>query len=199
MHTVCLVDCSIPSPVLIHTTMPGLLDCDIDVSGIVRLHTSNAQTNMAAKLHFHAIVHKLADYCCTQSISPNNAVVCSSCKAPNFMPAMENISGRLRSLLASINAEYSRFGTSNVDLDFQWRGNGWIVHPAIIDNALQLGPATASIEKMNKSTWVVAGIGFFATWQARGHEMACCNRYLLHLLFFVFTFRCLNGEQYHHL
>lgn len=54
--------------------------------------------------------------------------------------------------------------TATVSLHLRNRGSGWVAHPAVIDNALQLGPATGDVGKEDDAnvTRVVAGMAAYA-------------------------------------
>lgn len=59
--------------------------------------------------------------------------------------------------------------TGEVSLDTTVKGSGYIAHPAIIDNCMQLGPITAidDAQGVNEVTRVVAGLSaFHARWPA---------------------------------
>ena len=53
--------------------------------------------------------------------------------------------------------------TAEVTLELQGRGSGWVAHPAVTDNALQLGPATGDVGKEDDAdvTRVVAGMAAY--------------------------------------
>ena len=53
--------------------------------------------------------------------------------------------------------------TAEVSLEQQQRGSGYIAHPAVTDNCMQLGPMTAALEASatSSTTRVVAGLAAF--------------------------------------
>ena len=53
--------------------------------------------------------------------------------------------------------------SAEVTLEQQGRGSGWVAHPAVTDNALQLGPATGDVGKEDDAdvTRVVAGMAAY--------------------------------------
>ena len=54
-------------------------------------------------------------------------------------------------------------------MELQDRGSGWIAHPAVTDNAIQMGPMTGVVEaltappgtKVDSATRVVGGLAAF--------------------------------------
>ncbi len=54
--------------------------------------------------------------------------------------------------------------TAEVSLEAQLKGSGYIGHPAVTDNCMQLGPGTAALSssQAQQTTRVVAGLGAFS-------------------------------------
>ncbi len=54
--------------------------------------------------------------------------------------------------------------TAQVTLEAQLKGSGYLGHPAVTDNCMQLGPGTAALgsSQAHQATRVVAGLGAFS-------------------------------------
>ncbi len=65
--------------------------------------------------------------------------------------------------------------TAEVSLERQQKGSGYIAHPAVTDNCMQLGPMTGALEAAtssatpNNTTRVVAGLAAFLARRAHTH------------------------------
>ena len=65
--------------------------------------------------------------------------------------------------------------TAEVSLERQQKGSGYIAHPAVTDNCMQLGPMTGALEAAASSaapkntTRVVAGVAAFLARRAHSH------------------------------
>jgi len=62
--------------------------------------------------------------------------------------------------------------TAAICLGQQGSSSGWLAHPAVADNALQLGPATGDVGREDSAdvTRVVAGIASYAATEQVGEE-----------------------------
>jgi hypothetical protein len=171
---------------------PALLDCHVSTgTGEVQLR-STSQRSKAVQLHFRgtmgsipgqallapplqssreqfaagggslesSILEAAAEEASTEPTAPSTP--------PPVQPARAN---RLAALLGVSEAAAAAGAASGrgircsaeVTLEQQGRGSGWVAHPAVTDNALQLGPATGDVGKEDVAdvTRVVAGMAAY--------------------------------------
>lgn len=74
--------------------------------------------------------------------------------------------------------------TAEVSLEQQQKGSGFIAHPAVTDNCMQLGPMTGALEAANSdtsnTTRVVAGLAAFLSRHAISTIFTLTHSLLLH-------------------
>lgn len=150
-HIVCLRGVTIPAPVVLGKT--HTLRCAVDyTTGSVQLRTT--QNSAPARVHFTASIeaavhadtaHALLKH--TTSVSPGSGVLLRSLTRVRSVPSGRE--GPYLRCLASVHH------APTID--------GFMGHPAIMDNVLQLGPATGDVGKEDDvdATRVVAGMDVF--------------------------------------
>ena len=89
-------------------------------------------------------------------------------------------------------------------MELQDRGSGWVAHPAITDNCIQMGPMTGVVEaltappgsKVDSATRVVGGLGAFhaQAYPKRGLAMAAAQRAPIASDGSIYTHHWLMGE-----
>ena len=162
---------------------PAQLECQVQASsGEVQLRSTRAGS-AGVTLHFQATTSSIPH----QTLELGGAGGMAGCAGPaGIEPGSHAAAGsgaRLAGLLGlrggADAAAPPRRGircTAEVALSPQGRFCGWIAHPAVADNALQLGPATGDVgrEDAANGTRVVAGIAAHASSeQVRWSESAC--------------------------
>lgn len=139
--TFLLTNCSIPAPVLL-AGASSMLDCTVFVhTGSISLQQSTFQHNFEG-----TFVNAQYSQCKKTSLTVRLA---GSILALQFLP--------------TIPAAYGAYCCGAIDASMQPSCNdGWLMHPALCDNSLQLGPACAHIRVFTpRETWVVAGLAAY--------------------------------------
>lgn len=124
------------------------LDCQVSTaSGEVQLR-STGPLGAALKLHFRASVS-----CIRQQAAQSD-------RPSSLWPAVRLHVGRATGWAHVPGVRC----TAAIFLDQLGCGSGWLAHPAVADNALQLGPATGDVGREDSAdvTRVVAGIAAYA-------------------------------------
>ena len=64
--------------------------------------------------------------------------------------------------------------TAEVILEAQLKGSGYIAHPAVTDNCMQLGPGTAALDSSNAkhTTRIVAGLSAYHVRCILSHQLS---------------------------
>lgn len=147
----CLVGASIPSPVVLNasTASAATLECQVvGATGDVQLRSARGS---AFQLHFKASAGRILSTTMNNNENEN-----------------ENISSNtIRDVLfgQQVKKKYSVRCTAMVTQpdSTSCSSSGFLGHPAVVDNALQLGPATGDVGKEDDAevTRVVAGMSAF--------------------------------------
>jgi hypothetical protein len=144
-RALCLTGAAIPAPVVLAPGSALVLECHVTAgTGELQLR-STSRTSPAAQLHFRAWAGSLP------AAGSENVGA-----APPGWPALRV--ARPAARRAGVRC------TASLTLGPQHSGAGWVGHPAVVDNALQLGPATGDVgrEEDAEVTRVVAGIAAYA-------------------------------------
>lgn len=178
----CLTGCAIPAPVVLNMDAPFQLHCSVNaLNGEVQLHSSSKRRT-SPQLHFRAVVrsiHVLENHLNTSMVSSETAQPMKTSidlstrvteedtslepgTPPPLQPSKAHRLGYMLRMTSPALAKKARpvRCSAEVTLGPQVLGNGWISHPAVADNALQLGPATGDVGKEDDAdvTRVVAGL-----------------------------------------
>ena len=167
----CLTGASIPAPVVLQVGAKTLLECHVNcATGDVQLRSTRGST---FQLHFKATAGSLEPPLGTESKPPsreNNYAKEQEQEQSNQVVeedtlGMSNVKNFL--LSGSSERKAKRYIRCSAFVAQPSRGanahSGFLGHPAVMDNALQLGPATRDVGKEDDKevTRVVAGISAF--------------------------------------
>lgn len=153
----CLVGAAIPAPVALEVASARVLECQVNCStGDLQLRSIRGNA-AAAQLHFKATARRLATSSTIQEVpdqeNKEETILQKSTGAALAWPRVKAVKRAGVRCLAQVDATAAAKA-----------GAGFLGHPAVVDNALQLGPATGDVGKEDDAdvTRVVAGISAFA-------------------------------------
>ena len=180
-RALCLTQAAIPAPVVLTAGAGALLECQVAcATGELQLR-STSRAGPGAQLHFRATAGSLPP-----PPPPPPAPPAPSPPAPEAAPGQENAGAvRVAAPALGVRRRAARRRSvrcvASVTLSQQHSGPGWVGHPAAVDNALQLGPATGDVGREDTAnvTRVVAGIAAYAVHEApppAGEAHTCTER-----------------------
>lgn len=182
-----LTECSIPAPLMLGTHKSVLLDCRANYEG-GRLELRSILGNAAAvRLHFVACACSTVNKslgsaisnlpCCLLRAAVQSATSLWSSIASQPMRSQDSLTTATRGVACSVRC------TAQISLG-RSETAGWWAHPAVADNVLHLGPATADVGSLPGDagvTRVVAGIAAYAIWHKA--SLKCLTRPALWMCF----------------
>lgn len=168
-----LAECSIPAPLVMGPGKAVLLDCLTSRdNGRVALR-SLLGSGGAARLHFVAAACSTLDKsldCSASSTLPSGLLLAAVQSTTSLQKILVGSQPSLPLELPATATTAATCGvrcTAQISLA-QSKTAGWWAHPAVADNVLHLGPATADVGSLAGDagvTRVVAGIAAYAIWR----------------------------------
>ena len=154
----CLTGAAIPAPVVLQVGSAAVLECHVNcVSGDIQLRSARGS---AFQIHFKSSAGTLAPLSILHS-------------SDNEEPQVSSTTPKLSVLSSFVAVKKQRDAVRCTAVVVQpprdSDTSGFLGHPAVMDNALQLGPATGDVGKEDDAevTRVVAGISAFVVSDAR--------------------------------
>lgn len=162
----CLAGCAIPAPVPMELGTPVQLDCHINIA-TSQIQLRNASgLSTAPQLHLHATLTSVSQQAVLLEHGCSSA--CRTSCSPVVLAWLALVLGCSQPAAGpALGCSIRCCGDISLKSD---HGSGWVAHPAIADNALQLGPATSDVgsSRPDGMTRVVAGVeAYVATKRVR--------------------------------